>query len=97
MQRWYPGDPVHDFHYARFIADPLGEVRALYAFMGETLTLDVEAQRRVALDAQRALRAQVGQHRYSLAEFGLSETDLPAIFEDYIEQFGIVRDRDRAV
>lgn len=91
----HPSTPVHDFHYARFVADPLAEVRSLYAFVGETLSGPVERKMRVALDAQRALRSKVGANVYELSDFGLSESRLPAIYDVYVGQFAIARERSR--
>ena len=88
----HPATPVHHLHFADFVAEPMREVERLYAFMGETLTADVAAAMRSALTVQRARRSAIGSHRYSLADFGLDRATLPAIFDDYVAQFGIARE-----
>ncbi|MET0659282.1 MAG: sulfotransferase [Steroidobacteraceae bacterium] len=95
LRQRHPETPVLDFHYSRFVQDPIAEIRSLYRFMGEELVPEIELHMRQALDKQRALRKQVGKHEYSLEEFGLREAQLPSIFDEYVEQFGIAREAPR--
>lgn len=88
----HPETPVHHLHYARFASDPIGEVRALYGFMDETLEPEIEVAMRAHLDTQRATRKAVGRHEYRLEDYGLSAETLPPVFADYVERFGIARE-----
>ncbi|MET0546801.1 MAG: sulfotransferase [Caulobacterales bacterium] len=93
FQERFPTAPMHDLYYPRFIADPLAEIRKLYDFMGCDLSDGIEAQMQKALERQRAQRGQVGRHEYSLEEYGLSEKNLPPIFEEYRQRYGLAPER----
>lgn len=89
-----PADQFHDIHYKAFVRDPLATVRALYRFEGMTLTPAVEAKMQAALDRQKAEREVAGVHRYRLEDYGLSLDGLDRAFGDYVERYGIERERD---
>lgn len=78
---------VTDVVHADFHADPLAVIRRLYAFLDLELTPDVEAamRRRVA-DAPELSH---GEHRYDVADFGLTEDEIRAEFGDYVDRFGL--------
>lgn len=65
--------------YRAIDADWRGEMRRVYAGLGETLTAQVEARmaRFLARSRQRA-----GGHRYGLEEFGLSDGEVRRAFEE---------------
>lgn len=73
-------DPAqfHDVAYADLVADPLGTAEAIYERFGLPLSGE-------AADAMRALAGGPrpggeGGHRYSLADFGLTQADVTARF-----------------
>jgi hypothetical protein len=76
-----------DVHYGRLVADPLGELRRVYEFLGVPLTPAAE-------DAMRGWlrdnpQHKHGRHRYSLEDFGLERAVVGRAFERYRARFGI--------
>jgi len=78
-------DPAQflDVHYADFVADPMRTVAAIYERLGEPLS-----------DAARAAMAGQGGsgdravHRYTLADFGLTEAAVGERFAGYLAAHG---------
>ena len=85
-----PRGPVLDVHYRALMADPLGEMERIYAF------LDLELTRSVRDRMERWMRdnpqGKNGPHRYRAADFGLDEDELDARFKAYRERFGVERE-----
>ncbi len=81
----------HDVAYENLVADPMGEMRRIYAFLGLDLTPGTEA----AMSAWRMGNPQNkhGVHRYRLEDFGLDRAALRAEFDPYCRRFGIQCDR----
>jgi hypothetical protein len=92
LRERHPRTLMHDLHYDRLVADPIGEIRIFYAFIGEVLAPEVEEAMRSHWAEQRALRSRVGAHRYDLADYGLDAARLSPVFDAYREQFGITRE-----
>lgn len=67
----YDAAQFYDVDYHDLVTDPLGTVAALYRHFGLTLT---DAARQAMADsyAQSQAGARVPQHRYSLADYGLT-------------------------
>jgi hypothetical protein len=76
-----------DVHYGRLVADPLGELRRVYEFLGDPLTPAAEAAMRGWLRANP--QHKHGRHRYRLEDFGLRRDDVARSFADYRARFGI--------
>lgn len=76
----------HDFHFRDFIDDRVGEVRRLYAFLGDDLSPEVELAMRGELSDAETLRKEVGRHEYDLADFGLSTATVRDAFGDYMDR-----------
>jgi len=93
LEQRHPDLPVHHLHYRDLVADPMAQVVALYRFMGETLSDDVLSAMAALLDRKAALRSQAGGHAYSLSQFGLDPDALPPVFDSYVQQFAIARER----
>ncbi|MDO7835004.1 sulfotransferase [Sphingobium sp. HBC34] len=82
---------VVDINFTDLVADPLAVVTQLYDRFGLHLT-DIardRMERHLAIDSH----GKGPQRQYSLQEFGMDDTDIEAAFGDYIEQFGITRER----
>ena len=92
LRSTHPHVEVHDMHYQRLVTNPINEIKRLYAFLGQTLAESVHARMDAAIATHNARRAVVGPNRYGVAEFGLAVDQLPAIFSDYVRQFGIERE-----
>ncbi|MFZ5849220.1 MAG: sulfotransferase family protein [Actinomycetota bacterium] len=74
-------DPAQflDVQYDEFVADPPGTVRRIYDAFGLPWTDDV-ADRVNAIDAESRQGPKRPSHRYSLADYGLTEEDVLARF-----------------
>lgn len=76
-----------DVAYTDLLADPLAQVRRIYAFLDLTLAPATEAamQRWLAANPQN----KRGVHRYRLEDFGLERAKLEQGFEPYRRRFGV--------
>ena len=80
-----PKQRFFDVAYRDVVADPIGEVARIYAFLGRKLTPEAEAaMRRHTLEQARDKRPA---HDYSLERFGLTEPQVAAAFAAYRERF----------
>ena len=80
-----PAERFLDVPYDDLLADPIGAVRRIHAFVGCGLDVRAEAaMRRHLVDQARDKRAA---HSYSAARFGFTEADLGAAFADYRARF----------
>jgi Sulfotransferase family len=78
-------DRFLDIHYADLVADPMGELRRIYAHAGLALTAEAEAQmQRWAVENERDRRPV---HAYTLEEFGYTREGLRRDFAAYCERF----------
>jgi hypothetical protein len=80
-------DRFYDLHYLDFVADPIRAVQGIYDHFGETLTAEARTAMRQHL--ARNPKGQHGSHRYTLEDFGLSETEVHDRFARYRERFDI--------
>lgn len=93
------GLPAADVVYDRFVADPVGTVKALYAQLGWTFTAEYEAillkflqedkEKRRAIKNKRGGGAVL--HKYTPEEFHLTAKDLTESpqFAEYVRKFHI--------
>ena len=73
-----------DLYFHRMVDNPIAEMARLYELIGEPFGDRAEA----AMQAYRQDDAhQADTHRYSLADYGLSEARIDALFGDYIERY----------
>lgn len=86
---------IYHLHYDRMMTDPIGEMRRLYAGLGDEFTPAVEAGMRRWLDQNPA--GKHGSHRYGLEEYGLTVDDLHEGFADYVEHYGVASELNGAV
>jgi hypothetical protein len=78
-------DRFLDVHYAELVADPMAQVRRIYAHAGLELTAAAEAQmRQWAVENERDRRPV---HAYTLEEFGYTQDGLRREFAAYCERF----------
>jgi Sulfotransferase family len=82
----HPGNCYHLF-YNKGLADPIGEMRKIYAWLGDDFTPNIEARMRAWLRAKP--QGFFGKHRYALAEQGLSVDRLKPYFADYLARYPI--------
>jgi Sulfotransferase family len=81
------GDAIHHIQYKALTADPVAEMRKLYARFDAPLTTKAAA----AMGAMLAANPQGkhGKHDYRLEDYGLTRDGVHAHFRDYTERFGI--------
>ncbi|OAN56475.1 hypothetical protein A7Q26_02215 [Sphingobium sp. TCM1] len=82
-----PTDPFYHLHYAALLRDPIGEMRALYGWLGDDFTPDVEARMRSWLANNP--QGRFGRHRYDFQQFGLTRDAVTPWFEAYLKMFDI--------
>jgi Sulfotransferase family len=76
-----------DVHQRDFVADPMGTLERIYAFLGRDLTAQVRASME-AWHAQNRTGAR-GTHHYTAEQFGLTEATIRDDFAFYIDRFDI--------
>jgi hypothetical protein len=81
LARERPSDFYH-LYYDALVADPLAQMKQLYAWLGDAWTTATESGMRTWLQANP--QGRFGKHQYSLSEWGLSEQDLRPYFSDYL-------------
>jgi hypothetical protein len=80
-------DRFFDLHYCAVMRDPIGQMRALYAWAGDELTPSVE---RAMLDwLDRNPQDRFGVQPYSLDAYGVTKADLEPVFDEYLSVFDI--------
>jgi hypothetical protein len=85
-----PADTFLDVAYADLVADPLGAMRRVYAWLDRPLLPAAEAAMRAFLAANP--QHKHGRHRYWLEDFGLDPRDVERRFAAYRERFAIPRE-----
>lgn len=83
----HPGqvlDVVHgDFH-----ADPMGVLERIYGFIGLDITDELRPRLQQRIEEKPEL--QHGKHRYDIADYGMTEAEVRAVFGDYVERYDLV-------
>jgi hypothetical protein len=80
-------DRFLDVHHRELIADPMGIVRRVYGWLDLELTREVEQSIAQWQEVNRS--GAHGTHRYTAEEFGLSNPQLRADFDEYVRRFDI--------
>jgi hypothetical protein len=80
-------DRFFDLHYRELAADPVGAAGQIYGHFGETVSPEAEHRMREHLAAHP--KGQYGAHAYTLADFGLRETEVRDRFAAYCERFDV--------
>ncbi len=75
----YPAAQFLDVEYDDFVSDPVGTTRGVYDSFGLDWTSEVDAAV-TAIDAESRRGGRRPSHRYSLADYGLSEDEVRAAF-----------------
>lgn len=86
-ERSAAGARIIDVHYDDLMADPVRAVRSIYDFHGVDWPEDHDQTLRRHLDDNPQHRH--GAHRYSSADFGLTDEAIVERFADYIDFFGL--------
>ena len=75
-------DDIYNLYYDDVVADPVAQMKKVYAWLGDEWTEAAETGMRGWLADNPQNR--FGKHSYSLAEWGLSRKDLEPYFSDYL-------------
>jgi hypothetical protein len=82
-------DPFYHLFYSDLLADPLAEMRRLYAWLEQPFdTAEAGMARWLAENHQ----GKFGVHAYGLEKFGLTVEQLTPLFEDYLARFPVARE-----
>ena len=82
LARERPND-IYNLYYDDLIADPLAQMKKVYAWLGDEWTDATETGMRGWLKENPQNR--FGTHKYSLAEWGFTKQDLEPYFADYLK------------
>jgi hypothetical protein len=82
-------DAIHHVYYDDLVADPVGQVKKIYGWLGRewTATVDGNVQAWLRDNPQN----KHGKHRYALEDWGLSKKDLEPYFSDYLRVHPVAR------
>ena len=83
-------DRFFDLYYTDLVRDPIGQMRALYDWAGDSFTPETEGrmQRWISDHPQHAH----GVSHYSLEEYGLTTAELEPAFDRYLARFPVELD-----
>lgn len=81
---------VYDLYYSDSMLDPAAAMRDLYAWLGDDLTPEAEANMTRWLTENP--QGKWGKHAYKLDQFGLSEAKLEPLFADYLANYPVKRE-----
>ena len=76
-----------DVQHRELVADPMGTIRRIYAWLGLELTSETEAAITRWQEANRS--GAHGTHRYRAGDFGLGEAQLRDDFSEYLQHFDV--------
>jgi hypothetical protein len=82
----HSGNTYHLF-YHEMLADPIGEMRRIYSWLGDEFSPDIEARMERWLDEKP--QGHFGKHEYSLEKQGLSVSRLQPYFAEYLRRYPI--------
>tara|TARA_R110002049_G_scaffold110858_2_gene259972 strand:+ start:1904 stop:3142 length:1239 start_codon:yes stop_codon:yes gene_type:complete len=85
-----PESQVVDLYFRDFMSDQIGTVRRAYDHFGLSLSDSAAASMQAFLDDNPANKH--GKHVYSLANTGMQEDELRALFTDYEAYFNVPRE-----
>ncbi len=85
-----PASQVVDLYFRDFMADQVGTVRRAYEHFGLELSDSAASAMQAFLDNNPADKH--GKHLYSLADTGMDEAELRALFTDYETYFNVPRE-----
>ena len=81
------GHDVFHVHYRDQMADPLGTMTDLYAWLGADLTDQTRSAMQAWLDADPLVASR--KSTYTLADYGIEESTLRSMFSEYVDAFGV--------
>lgn len=85
-------DDFYHLYYDDLVADPIANMKRIYAWLGDEWTDAAETGMQNWLDANPQNR--FGSHSYSLGDWGLSKQDLEPYFHDYLKAHPVATSRE---
>lgn len=82
---------VIDVVHADFHANPMAVLERIYQFIGMDIPDDTRAKMAQRIEEKPELAR--GQHRYSIADYGMTEEQAREPFGDYVQRFDLVEKR----
>lgn len=89
----HPGQ-VLDIIHGDFHRDPMAVIERIYQFIGFELTEPIIADMAQRIADKPELSH--GEHRYDVADYGLTEAEIRQRFGDYVERFDLVKSEEKA-
>ena len=83
-----PAADIHDLKMTDLVADPIANVRKIYAFAGKDLSDATVAKMQAYLDANKR-DGRAGHHKYDCRDFGLEKDAINARFAAYKARFDL--------
>jgi hypothetical protein len=83
----FPGQ-FFDVDHRRFLTDPLGTVRSIYAYFGLTLSPRTEQKMRAWVAANST--SKYGEHRYTIEKWGITAAQICETFADYRARYNFI-------
>ena len=83
-----PDAKIHDLKMTDLVADPIANVREIYAFAGKDLSDATVAKMQAYLDANKR-DGRAGHHKYDCRDFGLEKDAINARFAAYKARFDL--------
>lgn len=84
-------DQVLDIVHADFHRDPMGVLETIYAFIGMDIPDRTRAKLAERIEEKPELR--FGEHRYDIADFGMTPQEAREPFGDYLERYDLLEER----
>jgi len=84
----HPAADIHDLKMTDLVADPIANVREIYAFAGKDLSDATVAKMQAYLDANKR-DGRAGHHKYDCRDFGLEKDAINARFAAYKARFDL--------
>ena len=85
-------DDVFHCYYDDLVADPLAQLKRIYAWLGDAWSEETDAGMRQWLSDNP--QNKHGRHSYSLGEWGFSKADLEPYFHDYLRVHPVATSRE---
>ena len=76
----------YDLPFKDFVGDPIATMRGVYDRFG--IEMSAESEEALTQHASSNPKDKHGEHRYTAEQFGISEAELAAEFNEYFERFG---------
>jgi hypothetical protein len=84
---------IYDLYYDDLVADPIAQIKKVYAWLGDPFSHAAEAGMQGWL--RENPQGRFGQHRYSLSQWEFTKQDLEPYFSDYLRAHPVATAAER--